>query len=254
MYFSICVFMYTWYIDIIMIISLLQTKGGTGKTTLAKCLAYSGAFHKAFKSIGLVELDIQGTLKAWHTQRPATTREKDKVKFIHLSEASHASFKDKLKHVIERHDTVVLDVPGESVSKFATQLAISLSDIALFPMRSSTNDEQSFVDNILPVIGKVIETDPEKAGSYFIIPTFVHSQANPANVKNYFASIMPDVVGCLNSFLPTRGVFENYSRDGMSLFDYAKSVEHNKRANEQARKAIDDIEKIAKEILSLKQS
>lgn len=235
-----------------MIIALLQTKGGTGKTTLAKGLAYSRAFGRVFNDIALVELDIQGTLKAWHSQRPAASHDKDKVKFIHLSDAGHNSFKNKLHHTIENHDAVILDVPGESVSKFATQLALSLSDTALFPMRSSTNDEQSFADNILPVIKNVIAADAEKSGGFFIVPTFVHPQTNPENVKKYFVEIMPEYVGCLKSFLPMRGVYENYSRDGMNLHEYAKSVEGNKRAHEQAEKAVHDMEKIAKEVLSLK--
>jgi len=55
------------------IISLAQTKGGCAKSTLAQCLAYSNAFRKKYKSIALVELDIQGTLKAWHSKHITST-------------------------------------------------------------------------------------------------------------------------------------------------------------------------------------
>jgi len=52
-----------------MITSFIQTKGGTGKTTLAKCLAFSKTFKKEFGSVCLIELDPQGTISSWHKHR-----------------------------------------------------------------------------------------------------------------------------------------------------------------------------------------
>ena len=71
-----------------MIISFIQTKGGTGKTTLAKCLAYSNAFKKAFKSISFVELDPQGTIESWVQQRQQNGLKASHVKFDQLSRAN----------------------------------------------------------------------------------------------------------------------------------------------------------------------
>lgn len=234
-----------------MIISFIQTKGGTGKTTLAKCLTYSRAFKKAFGSISFVELDPQGTIESWQAQRKEGGLKAKHVQFVQLAKANPDMIKDRLLQLMEKNDAMVLDVPGESVGGFATKFATSLSDFVFIPMRSSTNDEQSFIDNILPVIGEAIRTDPEKKGRFFIIPTFVHPQANVDNIRNYFLDIIPEEVGCVKACLPHRSVYENFSREGMNLLEYAKSVKTNARFYSQARKAVDDIEKIAKEILKL---
>lgn len=234
-----------------MIISFIQTKGGTGKTTLAKCLAYSKIFQKTFSSICLIELDPQGTIKAWHNQRKENGISDKKVSFVELSQTDHKHIEDILIKLVSDNDAIVLDVPGESVGKFATRLAASLSDIVLIPMRSSTNDEQSFIDNIYPIVGEIISVNDTKNEGFFIIPTFVHPQTKPANIKGYFRDIMPDLVDCLDSFLPVRSVYENFSRDGMVLAEYAKSVKTNHRLYEQAQKAIADIEQIGKNILNI---
>lgn len=232
-----------------MIISFIQTKGGTGKTTLAKCLAYSKPFQKAFGSIALVELDPQGTLYAWHEQREKAGLKEGKVEFVSLAETDPDKMQKRLTQLFNDKDAMILDVPGESVGKFATRFATALSDLVLIPMRSSTNDEQSFIDNILPVVVQTVDAHPEKTGSFYIIPTFVHPQSNMIKIRDYFLEIVPAEVSCLKSCLPHRSVFENFSRDGMNLYDYARMVKSNSRYYEQARKAIGDIEKLAKEIL-----
>lgn len=233
----------------IMIISFLQTKGGTAKTTLAKCLAYSKTFDKTFGSIGLVELDPQGTILAWHSQRP--NGKKEKVTVAPLYEREERQMIDALEDLMSQHEILILDVPGESVGKFATRFAASLSDLVLIPMRSSTNDEQSFVDHIFPILRQTKEAMPDKVPSCWIVPTFVHPQTNPKTVKDYFQAVMPEEVSCLSTFLPYRSVFENFSRDSLTLIEYAKSVKGNLRHFAQVKKAVDDIEKIAGEILNI---
>ena len=236
------------------IFSFIQTKGGTGKTTLAQCLSYSKAFGRTFGSICLAELDPQGTLAMWHRNRSSEVGEKaqkNKVKFAQLLESEPERIREELTRLAQENEALVLDVPGESVGKFATRLAAVLSDLSFIPMRSSTNDEQSFADHILPIIAQTISADPDKKKSFFIVPTFVHPQTRRETVKSYFREIMPELVGCLDSYLPMRSVFENFSRDGLTLSEYAKTVKSNARQYGQAMKAVNDIEAIARNILSL---
>jgi len=232
-----------------MIISLIQTKGGTGKTTLAKCLAYSRAFRRVFSSVCFVELDTQGTVSAWHKERVESGHKKGKTEFVSLAGYGQEEIKNKLTELVKSHDTIILDVPGESVGKFATKFAMALSDIVLIPMRSSTNDEQSFEDNILPVIEQTIQADQSRGGSFFVLPAFTHPQANYKKIREYFLSNLPGKVGCLNTCFPHRSVFENFSRDGLTLIEYANSVKSNSRYYNPAKKAVGDIETIAKEVL-----
>jgi cellulose biosynthesis protein BcsQ len=234
-----------------MIISLIQTKGGTGKTTVAQCLAYCNTFKKAFDSICLFELDPQGTLNSWHQERQSSGIQDKGVNFVSLPNADQKTLEDKLFQLAEENDVIIFDVPGESVGRFPTKLAAALSTISLIPMRSSTNDEQSFTDNIYPIISSFIENDPEKKNVFYILPTFVHPQTKITTVKEYFKEIMPANVGCLDYFLPTRSVYENFSREGLTLQEHAKMIKNNSRQYGQAKKAMSDIESIAKIVLKL---
>jgi len=141
---------------------------------------------------------------------------------------------------------VILDVPGESISGFATKLAMNLSDLVLIPMRTSTNDEASFGRNLWPVIQESLQ---ENHAAFAILPTFIHPQTNTTNIRDYFQSIMPEQISCLKNVLPLRSTFENFSRDGMTLTEYATSVKGNSRLHTQAKKAQKDMEKLAKEII-----
>lgn len=230
------------------IFSFVQTKGGTGKSTLSLGVAGSKAFKKEFGQIALVELDSQGTVADWIGERIATKRKMKNISYFQLSGLAHDALTGKLEHIISSHRAVILDVPGESVGGFATKLALNLSDLVLIPMRTSTNDEASFGRNLWPVIQEGLKVNH---ASFAVVPTFIHPKTNPKNVANYFNSIMPGQIQCLQSTFPNRAVFENFNREGMTLDEYATSVKNNSRLSKQAKNGLRDIEAIAKEAIAL---
>lgn len=229
------------------IFSFVQTKGGTGKTTLSLGVACSKAFNNHFGQVALVELDSQGTLADWIGERIANKRKMKNLSYFQLVGLSLETLAEKLENIISTHEAVILDVPGESVGGFATKLALNLSDLVLVPMRTSTNDEASFGRNLWPVIQEGLKNNHAK---FAVIPTFIHPQTNPKNVSTYFNSIMPEQVRCMKSILPTRAVFENFNREGMTLAEYAASVKTNIRLSKQAKNALQDIEAIANEAIA----
>ena len=230
-------------LGVLMIISLIQTKGGTGKTTLATCLAYSKLFTKQFNSISLIELDQQGTIFEWFSQRQQRVK-KDNINFFSLANSSNTEIEKTLINIGDKSDIIVLDIPGESTAKFRSRFATALSDIILIPMRTSANDEQSLLSNMLPFLANY------KTKS-FIIPSFIHPNAKTKNIQDYFENEFP-YIKCLEAIFHHRGVYENFSRGGFTLHEYSESVKSNKKDYAQAQKAIQDIENIAKNILDLK--
>jgi len=230
------------------ILSFVQTKGGTGKTTLSQGVAYSKTFKKKFGKVALVELDAQGTLADWIGERIANKRKSKNVGFYQLVGLELEVLVSKLEQIVADHEAVILDVPGESIGGFATKLAMNLSDLVLIPMRTSTNDEASFGRNLWPVIQESLQ---ENRASFAIVPTFIHPQTNTKNVQEYFESIMPDQIRCLRTPLPFRTTFENFSREGMTLAEYSASVKGNARLHAQGKKAEKDMETIANEIIKL---
>jgi cellulose biosynthesis protein BcsQ len=230
------------------IFSFVQTKGGTGKTTLSQGIACSKTFSKAFGKVALVEIDPQGTLADWIGERIAHKRVLKNVAFHKLVGLELSVLTSKLEKILAENEAIILDVPGESVGGFATKLALNLSDLVLIPMRTSTNDEASFGRNLWPVIQEGLR---DNKAAFYIVPTFIHPQANAKNIQDYFQGIMPDQIGCLGSVLPSRSIFENFSRDGMTLTEYSASVKGNARLYTQAKKAETDMETIAQEIVNL---
>ncbi len=131
-----------------MIIAFVQTKGGTGKSTLALCIAFSKKMQKSFSKIAVVELDPQGTLKKWWQRREKNNTTSKNIVFSHISSEEKSVVLERLVTLEEENDLLLLDVPGESTSKFHTQFACAMADLVLIPMRTSTNDEEAFEDNL----------------------------------------------------------------------------------------------------------
>lgn len=224
-----------------MIISLVSTKGGVCKSTLAQGLAYSEAFARKFKTIGLVELDPQGTLNDWHQQRG----DRAKSGHVRFAQCLGENPAPQVKKLAASTGALILDVPGESRSEFATRFAVAASDVVIIPCRSSTKDEAALAMNLWPFIQELARPKLK----IMVIPVMVHPQSRPKTHTEYFGGILPRQLKVCPLPLPARSVFENFDRDGNTLAEYAHSVKSNQRAHGQAQRAITDIEAIAKEIL-----
>ncbi len=234
-----------------MIISFVQTKGGTGKSTLALNTAFSNHMNRVFTSVALVELDPQGTLRTWWHERSELGRDPGRVSFHHISSSQKEVFADGIKAIAAHNDLIVMDIPGESTGKLHTRFACAVSDLVIIPMRTSTNDEAAFADNLYPIIKEVIKIDPGKKGGFHVLPSFTHPKANRDTIVGYFTDILPPHVGCLRAIYPHRSVYENFNRDGATLYEYADSVKENKRYSKQALSAAGDVEQIAQIITQM---
>ena len=231
-----------------MIISYVQTKGGTGKSTLALNTAFSRHLGRKFKSIALVELDPQGTLKNWWSERTETGKKAGNVSFHHISSTQKEVFQDGIQSIAAHNQIIIMDIPGESTGKLHTRFACAVSDLVIIPMRTSTNDETAFADNLYPIIKDIIKVEPAKKNAFYVLPTFTHPQSKKRSVVEYFEDILPKNVACLPAIYPTKSVYENFNREGFNLHDFAQQAKNNKRTSRQARSALNDIEEIAKTI------
>ncbi len=234
-----------------MIIAFVQTKGGTGKSTLALTVAYSKTVARSFASTALVEMDEQGTLGKWWSRREQNHVKDKHICFHHISSQDKDEILELIEKLENENDLLILDVPGESVGRFHTRFACAVADLVLIPMRTSTNDEEAFEDNLLPIIRRILELDTESRDVFHIIPSFTHPLSNKSNIYGYFKDIMPDYVHCLKAVFSFGSVFENFSRGGNNLYEYAKLVKPNLKLYEQAKKAIKEVELISREIIKV---
>ncbi len=232
-----------------MILSFVQTKGGTGKSTLALCTAFSSAMARRFGAIALVELDPQGTLGDWWREREEAGRGTGNVSFHHITSTQKAVLQEGIRSVAAHNDLLIMDIPGESTGRIHTQFACALSDRVIIPLRISINDESAFAGHLMPIIREIVKLAPEKRRNFHVLPAFTHPQAGRRKIGGYFNAILPAETACLDAVFPARSVYENFNRDGLHLTEYVRSVGGNKRMKRQAEQARADVETIAKTIL-----
>ena len=112
-----------------LVISVLNQKGGVGKTTLSVNLA--GAFHEAGVKVMLVDSDPQGSARDWH----AASEGSSGFPVIGLDRDTLAT---DLPHIIGEHELVIID-GAPQVTRLAAA-AIKVSDLVIIPVQPSPYD------------------------------------------------------------------------------------------------------------------
>lgn len=139
-----------------MIISVLNQKGGTGKTTLAVNIAREYT-NREVKTL-FVDSDSQGSALRWHEESggklidltclPVTTLDKDVVKFK------------------DRYDRIMIDgVPRVSP---LTVFAIKASDVVLIPVQPSPYDIWA-TEDLVRLVRDRIEITEGKLKAAFVV-------------------------------------------------------------------------------------
>lgn len=117
-----------------LIITVAQQKGGSGKTTVAAHLAV--AFSQAGKSVGLLDVDPQGSLGEWFERREAALGEDD-VDLVFRT-ASGWGARREARHLARDHDIVVVDTPPKS--DLEIRPAIEMADLVAVPVQPTPVD------------------------------------------------------------------------------------------------------------------
>jgi chromosome partitioning protein len=111
------------------IVGVTNTKGGSGKSTVAIHVAHAAA--QDGRDVCVVDADSQGTVKDWANARP-DNRQTPRVIYDDDPLSLHAT--------IERlqHELVIIDSPGE-LSEMTGEV-LGVSDLALVPITPSILD------------------------------------------------------------------------------------------------------------------
>lgn len=108
-----------------MILALISMKGGCGKSTLAASLA--GHWHRAGKSVAVVDADPLGALSAcWPS--PPWTQEQADARTVDAA----------IRRLQGSHRVVLVDTPGFQTA--AAIAALAIADVAVIPARPSLPD------------------------------------------------------------------------------------------------------------------
>jgi chromosome partitioning protein len=203
-----------------MIISLVNQKGGVGKTTVAVNLAYGLA--EAGQRALVVDADPQGSVIQWHSIAAGSEFE--------VHHLPSPRLKKELKNISRRYDHIVIDSPP--AIEDITRAAIEISHLAIIPIAPSPLDIWSSRETIALVnaLGKRYRKLNAKILIYRKIPgTRLGREAREA-MRSYKLDI-------LSSEISQRIVFVESMIAGLSVLKYApKSI-----AAEEIRSLCDEI-------------
>jgi chromosome partitioning protein len=202
-----------------LIISILNQKGGTGKTTLA--INMSREYTKRdFKTL-LVDSDSQGSALRWHEESggelidltclPVNTLDKDVVKFT------------------DRYDRIIIDgIPRVSP---LTVCAIKAADVVLIPVQPSPYDIWA-TEDLVRLVKERIDITEGKLKAAFIVSRKIKGTL-----------LGEEVVNQLNALeLP---VFQNGTSQRI---EYAKAAQQGRTVCELNTDALNEIVSIVNEL------
>ncbi len=139
-----------------MIISILNQKGGTGKTTLAVNLAR--AYTKREVKTLLVDSDSQGSAQRWHEQSGG--------ELIDITCLPMNTLDKDIKKYDSSYDRIIIDgVPRISP---VTLCAIKCADLILIPVMPSPYDIWATEDLVRNVHDKILMSDGKSKAAFII--------------------------------------------------------------------------------------
>ncbi len=134
------------------VLSVLNQKGGVGKTTIAVNLA--DAFHRSGIKTMLVDSDPQGSARDWHSQSEGGNG----FAVIGLDRDTLAT---DLPRIVGDHELVVID-GAPQITKLAAA-AIKISDLIIIPVQPSPYDLWAAADLVDLVQTRMAMDDNLKA-------------------------------------------------------------------------------------------
>jgi chromosome partitioning protein len=183
-----------------MIVSILNQKGGVGKTTLSINLARAVHLNKWGRHV-LIDSDPQGTSQIWQAQS-----EEQKLKVIHYPKPN---LHKEIKPLTYQHDWLFID-GAPAINELATS-AIQCSDIILIPVQPSPPDIWS-TENMAKLVSDRISWSKGKVKAAFIVQRQIINSI-----------VSREVNAVLNSFWVSHGISVFESRTSQRLV-YSTSI------------------------------
>lgn len=190
-----------------MIISLLNLKGGSGKSTVAINLAVGFALEG--KKTLLVDTDVQGTSLTWSGERAS---EMPLVKVFSMP--NHKALRNQIESDVDNYDVILID--GAPQIDLISAVSISLSDIVIIPVTPSPNDLWS-TETIVERVKSAHEVN-KNIKSYFLI-----NRDSPRTLisKDIEAALKMMGVPLLKTKINHRVAYPDATNNGLSVLEWS---------------------------------
>ena len=209
-----------------MIIAVLNSKGGSGKTTLATNVAT--ALHRRGHSVLVVDSDPQGSARDWHEAHP---EEADLPPVVGMD---RATLHRDLPTIGRPFDYVIID--GAAKLEEVTASAVRAADFVLIPVRHSGFDLWA-VESLVESIRARQTVTGGRPGAAFVISCQTQGSRLARSVDEALADFGLPV---LKARTAQRVAYEEAAGVGLSVFDL-----------EGRDKAAAEIDAITSELIAL---
>jgi len=189
------------------VISVLNQKGGAGKTTIATNLAHALLLDD-YKVL-LVDSDPQGSLRDWN--------ESNKGELIPVIGLDRETLPKDLKAVSEGYDFIVID-GAPQIAKMSAA-AVKASDLILIPVQPSPYDVWACAD-LVDIVNARQEVTDGKPLAYFVISRAIKKTKLSGEIKSALYGYQLPI---LKSFTSQRVAYPTTASEGMTVLTQIKS-------------------------------
>lgn len=208
------------------IIAILNSKGGTGKTTLATNLA--GSLHRRGARVLIVDADPQGSARDWHHAQPEGT---DLPPVIGMD---RPTIHRDIASVAKPYDYVVID--GAAKLEQVAASALKAADLVLIPVQPSGFDLWAVAD-LVDAIQARREVTEGKPLAAFVVSRQVAGTHLAGEIA---AALDRHGLPLLSGRTSQRIAYAEAAQSGVTVLDY-----------EPDGKAAEEVNAITNEVLEL---
>ena len=199
-------------------ILVVNSKGGSGKTTIATNLAV--AFANQGLKVSLLDCDRQASCLHWAEERNAQAPKVKTVANYHSADKLTAQIDHELDHGT---DVIVMDVTGRHTDAALFEAALKICDLVLIPMLSSSLDIKAgerFVADLMT--HRVMRATPKPMGVIY----------NRANTSSANQQRLETLLRCLDvpviAELRDSTVYANAAEKGAGIMEMRENAAASK--------------------------
>jgi chromosome partitioning protein len=213
-----------------MIVSLLNQKGGVGKTTLATHLA-AGLAIKGERVL-LVDADSQHSALDWGAKREGP------LPFTLLGQPTAVLHRDLPPLVDNPYTAIVIDGPGKLTD--VPRSAIMASDVVLIPVQPSPYDVWSSVD-ILKILEEAKVYRPQVKTAFVI----TRKIANTVLGRDVADALGEHEVPVLETHIYQRQCYATTAGAGLTVLEAKQSDSSHRQAVEEIMALVEEVVRFA---------
>lgn len=208
------------------VIAILNSKGGTGKTTIATNVA--GCLHRQHYRVVIVDADPQGSARDWHALQP------DGVNLPPVVGIDRPVLHKNIPALANGYDYIVID--GAAKLADITASAVRTADFVLIPVRHSGFDMWA-VESLVETIRARQLVAGGRPQAAFVISCQVQGTRLAQSVD---AALLEWGLPVLHARTTRRVAYEEAGGLGLTVLDLAGRT-----------KAAHEIEKLTRELIEL---